>query len=117
LPPFRYIQFTLNAGAGAQSITGVGFRPRALRITAVLTSTTQAFTSVGTHDGTSGTVIYSSVDASGRRGGGDTGVINIKDSAGTALAVANMTSYDIDGFTINVVTGNSSVVCNVECFP
>jgi hypothetical protein len=72
---------------------------------------------VGTHDGTSGTVIYSSVDASGRRGGGDTGVINIKDSAGTALAVANMTSYDIDGFTINVVTGNSSVVCNVECFP
>jgi hypothetical protein len=33
------------------------------------------------------------------------------------LAVANMTSYDIDGFTINVVTGNSSVVCNVECFP
>ena len=117
LPPFRYIQFTLNAGAGAQSITGVGFRPRALRITAVLTSTTQAFTSVGTHDGTSGTVIFSSVDGTGRRGGGDTGVINIKDSAGTALAVANMTSYNIDGFTITVITGNSSVVCNVECFP
>ena len=117
LPPFRYIQFTLNAGAGAQSITGVGFRPRALRITAVLTSTTQAFTSVGTHDGTSGTVIFSSVDGTGRRGGGDTGVINIKDSAGTVVAAANMTSYDIDGFTINVVTGNSSVVCNVECFP
>jgi parallel beta-helix repeat protein len=117
LPPFKYVQFTLNAGAGAQAITGVGFRPRALRITAVLTSTTQAFTSVGTHDGTSGTVIYSSVDASGRRGGGDTGVINIKDGAGATVANANMSSYDIDGFTINVVTGNSSVVCNVECFP
>jgi parallel beta-helix repeat protein len=117
LPPFKYVQFTLNAGAGAQAITGVGFRPRALRITAVLTSTTQAFTSVGTHDGTSGTVIFSSVDGTGRRGGGDTGVINIKDSAGTVMAAANMTSYDIDGFTITVITGNSSVVCNVECFP
>lgn len=117
LPPFKYLQFTLNAGTGAQAITGVGFRPRALRITAVLTSTTQAFTSVGTHDGTSGTVITSSVDGSGRRGGGNTGIINIRDSAGAAVAVANMTSYDIDGFTINVTTGNSSVVCNVECFP
>lgn len=117
LPPFRYRQFTLNAGAGAQSVTGIGFRPRALRITAVLTSTTQAYTSVGVHDGTSGTTIFSSVDGTGRRGGGDTGVINIKDSAGAAVAVANMQSYDIDGFTINVTTGNSSVVCNVECFP
>jgi parallel beta-helix repeat protein len=117
LPPFRYVTFQLNASAGLQSITGIGFRPRALRITAVLTSTTQAFTSVGTHDGTSGTVIFSSVDGTGRRGGGDTGVINIKDSAGTVVAAANMTSYDIDGFTITVITGNSSVVCNVECFP
>lgn len=117
LPPFRYVQFTLNAGAGAQAITGVGFRPRAIKITAVLASTTQAYTSVGVHDGTSGTTIYSSVDGTGRRGGNDTGVINIKDSAGAAVAVANMQSYDIDGFTVNVTTGNSSVVCNVECFP
>lgn len=117
LPPFRYVQFTLNAGAGAQSVTGVGFRPRALRITAVLASTTQAFTSVGVHDGTSGTVIYSAVDGSGRRSGQATGVINIKDSGGTTVAEANMSSYNVDGFTINVVTGNSSVVCNVECFP
>lgn len=117
LPPFKYVQFTLNAGTGAQAITGVGFRPRGLRITAVLASTTQAFTSVGVHDGTAGTVITSSVDASGRRGANNTGIINIRDSAGTAVAVANMTSYDIDGFTINVTTGNSSVVCNVECFP
>lgn len=117
LPPFRYVQFTLNAGAGAQAITGVGFRPRALRITAVLASTTQAFTSVGTHDGTAGTVIYSAVDGSGRRGGQATGIINIKDSGGATVAEANMSSYNVDGFTINVVTGNSSVVCNVECFP
>jgi len=117
LPPFKYAQFTLNSGAGAQAITGIGFRPRALRITAVLASTTQAFTSVGMHDGTSGTTIFSSADGTGRRGGGDTGIVNIRDSAGTQVARAQMQSYDIDGFTINVTTGNSSVVCNVECFP
>ena len=116
LPPFRYVTFQLNAGAGNQSITGVGFRPRALQINSVLTSTTQAFTSVGMH-GTTGTVIWSSVDASGRRGGQDLGIINIKDGSGATVAYATLVSYDIDGFTINVVTGNLSVVCNVECFP
>lgn len=117
LPPFKYVQFTLNAGAGNQSITGVGFRPRGLRITSVLASVTQAFTSVGVHDGTTGTSVYSSVDASGRRGGSDVGIINIKDGGGGQVALATMVSADIDGFTINVSTGNSSVVCNVECFP
>jgi parallel beta-helix repeat protein len=117
LPPYAYVQFQLNASAGVQSITGVGFRPRAIRITAVLSSITQAFTSVGTNPGTGGTVIWSSVDASGRRGGGDTGIINIKDGSGATVAYATLLSFDIDGFSITVVNGNSSVVCNVECFP
>jgi len=116
LPPFRYATFTLNGSAGAQSITGIGFRPRALRITAVLASTTQAFTSVGSH-GTTGSVIYSAVDGSGRRAGQTTGIINLKDSSGATLAAANLTSYDVDGFTLDVLTGNTSCVCNVECYP
>jgi parallel beta-helix repeat protein len=116
-PPYAYVQFQLNASAGVQSITGVGFRPRAIRITAVLASTTQAFTSVGTNAGAGGTVIHSSVDASGRRAGSDVGIINIKDSGGAVVAYATLLSFDIDGFSITVVNGNSSVVCNVECFP
>jgi parallel beta-helix repeat protein len=117
LSPFKYAQFTLNAGAGAQTITGIGFRPRAIEFVAVLTSTTQAFTSISSHDGTSGTVMYSAVDGTGQRAGNTTGVINIKDSAGGTVAEANLTSLDVDGFTINVVTGNAAVVCNVKCFP
>ncbi len=117
LPPFRYKNFTLSAATGAQAVTGIGFRPRSLRITAILASTTQAFTSVGTHDGTSGSVIYTAVDAAGRRGGQTTGIISLLDSTGAAVAVASFTSYDIDGFTINVTTANVSCVCNVECFP
>lgn len=117
LPPYRYANFTLSGSTGAQSITGIGFRPRALRITAVLASTTQAFTSVGTHDGTQGSVIYSSVDGTGRRGGQTTGIISIQDSGGVVLAAAGLLSADVDGFTINVTTANTSCVCNVECFP
>jgi hypothetical protein len=61
--------------------------------------------------------MYSAVDGTGQRAGNTTGVINIKDSAGGTVAEANLTSLDVDGFTINVVTGNASVVCNVKCFP
>lgn len=115
-PPFRYKTFTLNGSAGAQAITGVGFRPRSIKITAVLSSTTQAYTSVGIHDGTSGSTICSSVDASGRRGQSSTGVISILDSAGASVATANLTSFDVDGFTINVLVGSTSCVCVAECY-
>jgi parallel beta-helix repeat protein len=116
-PPCRYATFTLNASAGAQSITGIGFRPRAIRITAALASTTQAYTSVGVHATNAGSVIYSAVDAAGRRSGQTTGIVNLLDSAGLTIAAANLTSYDVDGFTLDVLTGNTSCVCNVECFP
>jgi hypothetical protein len=115
-PPFRYATFTLNAAAGAQTITGIGFRPRALRITAVLSSATQAITSMGSHDGTSGSVIYSTVDSAGRRGGQTTGIISLRDSAAGVIAAANLQSYDVDGFTLNVITGFASCVCTVECY-
>jgi len=117
LPPFRYINFTLSGSTGAQSVTGVGFRPRALRFNAVLASTTQSFSSIGSHDGTSGSVVYTAVDSTGRRSGQTTGVIHLLDSSGAAIGVASLTSLDVDGFTINVTTANASVVCNVECFP
>lgn len=117
LPPFRYQNFTLRATAGSQSITGIGFRPRAIKITSALASTTQAFSSVGVHDGTSGSVIYTASDSAGRRGGQTTGVVFLVDSAGATQAAATLTSLDIDGFTLNVTTGNSSCVCNVECYP
>ena len=117
LPPYKYVTFQLNASAGVQSITGVGFRLRAIRITSVLTSTTQAFTSVGTNDGGGGTAITSSVDSTGRQGIQGLGIINIKDGSGATVAYATMLSADIDGFSITVVNGNSSVVCNAECFP
>lgn len=116
LPPFRFVTFQLNAGAGNQSVTGVGFRPRALLFNSVFTSVTQAFTSVGMHDGGGGTAITSSVDSTARQGVQGLGVINIKDGSGATVAYATLVSYDIDGFTINVVTGNSSVVSNVACF-
>lgn len=117
LPPYKYANFTLSGSTGAQSVTGIGFRPRALRITAVLASVTQAISSVGTHDGTQGSVIYTTTDGTGRRGGQTTGIISLQDSGGTVLAAASLTSSDIDGFTINVTTANTSCVCNVECFP
>jgi hypothetical protein len=115
-PPFRYVNFALNSSAGAQAITGVGFRPRAIKITAVLASSTQAYTSVGVYDGTAGSVIFSSVDSTGRRGGPTTGIISLQDSAGVVLAAATLQSFDVDGFTLNVTTGLSSCICNVECY-
>lgn len=117
MPPFRYQNFTLSASTGAQAITGIGFRPRAIRITAVLASVTQCFSSIGTNDGSGGSVIHTSVDGSGRQGGQTTGIVSIRDGSGVVLAAATLTSFDVDGFTLNVTTGNSSCVCNVECFP
>jgi parallel beta-helix repeat protein len=115
-PPFRYANFALNGATGAQAITGIGFRPRAIKITAVLASATQAFTSVGVYDGTSGSVIYSTVDSAGRRGGQTSGIISLRDSANTVIAAANLQSFDVDGFTLDVTTGFASCTCNVECY-
>ena len=116
-PPFFYATFTTNAGTGDQSITGIGFRPRAIELHATVASTTNVYQCVGTHDSIQGGVIYTSVDGSGRRGGLATGIISIRNSGGTELVAATLVSFDVDGFTFNLSTTTNQADIIAKCYP
>lgn len=118
-PPFVVGRFTANSTTGLQSISGLGFKPRAIEITAVLESFTQSYFSFGSHSATTGYVVAFGVDAANRCGVSITGLINLKDATGGTILNATMSSYDVDGFTINIVStvGATSIVCTYKCYP
>jgi hypothetical protein len=114
----RMVQFQVAGATGNQSITGVGFRPRAIEILATLVSGTQSYQSIGTYDGVNAHANITAVDASGRSGGIASGVvIRITDSGGTTLANASLASFDIDGFTINNSVVTARPWCIAKCYP
>lgn len=114
----RMVQFQVAGAIGNQSITGVGFRPRAIEILATIASGTQSYQSIGTYDGVNAHSNITAVDASGRSGGIASGaVIRITDSGGTTLTDASLVSFDIDGFTINNSVVTARPWCIAKCYP
>ena len=116
--PFKVLRFQINSTTGAQQITGVGFRPRAVEIYAVLPSTNQAYSCIGVYDGVGSEVATTSVDNAGNTGNlARTPVlIQIKDGGGNTVVVANMVSLDQDGFTINTTVVTGQPWCIAKCY-
>jgi hypothetical protein len=114
----RMVQFQVAGSTGNQSITGVGFRPRAIEILATLVSGTQSYQSIGTYDGVNAHANITAVDASGRFGGiASNAVIRLTDSGGTILADSGLVSFDDDGFTINNSVVSATPWCIAKCYP
>jgi hypothetical protein len=109
-------RFTLNAGVGTQSITGVGFQPKAyiLFVTKASVDDTDSATgesilSIGMTDGTtqfcmmSGSEDNQATNDVGRRGMTDEVLCSFDAQANqTVDGEANHVSMDADGFTINI---------------
>ena len=109
-------RFTLNAGVGTQSITGVGFQPKAyiLFVTKASVDDTDSATgesilSIGMTDGTtqfcmmSGSEDNQATNDVGRRGMTDEVLCSFDAQANQVVdGEANHVSMDADGFTINI---------------
>jgi hypothetical protein len=113
------VNFALSGSTGAQSVTGIPFRPRHIEFTATHVSGTTLYQSTSTiYVGTSGVTHTIARDGSGQRGNTSTAsnVVNILDSAGTTLARATLTTFDEFGFTINVVTTSIQPEVRAVCY-
>jgi parallel beta-helix repeat protein len=104
--------FTLPSSGStplSQSITGCPFRPSAVSIIAVQASTTAVYESqsfISVNDSGSNNVygVYSASDGSGRKVTSHLKAVNLANSAGTAIYVADFTAFTDDGFTISCTT-------------
>lgn len=116
--PFKVLRFQTNSATGVQQITGVGFRPRAVEIHAVLPSTIQSYYCIGVYDGAGSEVIVTSIENAGKTGSlAKTPVlIRIKDGLDNTVAEANMVSLDQDGFTINNTVVTARPWCIAKCY-
>lgn len=116
--PFKIARFQIGATTGIQTITGVGFRPRAVEIFSVITSGTQAYSSVGVYDGVRSEVNATSADTAGNTGSlaATPVIIQIKSGTGTTISEANISSLDQDGFTINNTVVTSRPWCIAKCY-
>jgi hypothetical protein len=100
----KVLEVQANAATGAQSVTGVGFKPSRLEILATLSSSTalvQSNSVVGSN-GTASCYSFASDGADGEstlRGNVAWSVVSVN---GSVLAEATFTSFDDDGFTVNV---------------
>jgi len=113
--------FVTNATTGSQSITGLGFKPRRLELHATLSSTSTDAESNAVVDAAGATVCHfrvSSYSGAGARCGYTTTYsIYIYNAAGTAQLVATFTSYDSDGFTINLTTATWQAHVRYVAYP
>jgi len=113
---FKVGTFTASAGAGAgsTSVTGVGFKPKLLRFTWLITdSATDANMGIGTTDGTTQFATAIGADVTGgnsaRNSETDACILGIS-SAGAIAIEGAFTSFDTDGFTIAFNPGNSYTI-------
>lgn len=112
-------EFTPTAGTGSKSVTGVGFTPRRVDILATAESTTLIRQCDSITIG--GVSSCHSISCNGATGDGDarvgTSFIDVRDAAGTAIYVAEFTSYDASGFTYNVTTATTVPIIKYVAYP
>ena len=116
---FKKGSFTKNTATGSQAVTGVGFQPEALiffwtRQTAT-GSASNSYLGTGFATGSSNerAVAYASDDADGNAA--DSAMyqsqshclIMFLENSATAAALAELTSFDADGFTLNWTTNEA----------
>ncbi|MFQ6069308.1 MAG: hypothetical protein ACE5LC_02155 [Candidatus Aminicenantales bacterium] len=113
----KFGTFTANSGTGSQSVTGLGFQPKAVLfwITDLTSAGSGSYARFGRGwtDGTNqGAVATAWDDSSGVSNSRDrivnTKCITLIDHSGAILAEAGIVSFDSDGFTINWSTAGGS---------
>jgi len=102
-----------SIGSGTQSITGLGFKPRAVIFISTINSTD--FASWGFDTLSLKREIHSSGDSDDFAGGGASS-IRVTESAGSIDLRANITSIDSDGFTLTwtLVSGSPTGTLNIS---
>ena len=109
-----YMGYTEISSTGNQSVTGVGFKPKLVTMRASNTNTL----CIGSMDGTNDYSTVQWFDSSNALAGIQTNsyAINLKDTGGTNTFVANFSSFDNDGFTLNVTTASVTAYIVFEAY-
>ena len=111
-------QFTGSNSTGNQTISGVGFTPKFVKIRLAISDSTGSFFQMdGSSDGTRQNVngAVGSTTPAFARWSNTTTVITVKSTAGTVIAAATLSSFNSDGFVINWSTA-SALSFNFECY-
>lgn len=121
---FSIGQFQSPAASGSQSITGIGFRPSFIEISAVEASAAQLHSSIGCArvDPVSGAITYvvTSMSADGSSGAGGPGaaaIVQINSASGAARSAASVTAMGDDGFTLNWTIIAGQPWCSYKAYP
>lgn len=105
--PFK-VGTTSLTSTGTKVITGLGFRPKALRFYLLSgAGSAVAYNAQGSYDGTNTISSSNAVAASSRYQFSSTSAIRFISEAGSGISSFNVTSLDADGFTLNVTEANS----------
>jgi hypothetical protein len=115
--------FTTPAGTGNQAYTGLGFRPKALRIYAVPVTNSSANADACHMMGLTDFVTQGCVLVTDQAGASNTSreedlseILRLRNGAQTLLVLASVVSADADGFTLNYTTTGSGYIIHVEAF-
>lgn len=110
--------FTKRSGTGTQSITGLGFQPKALLIWWVGSNGSPQFANdlrkgFGFSDGTTSKAVsafgnHNAAGAAAQTSRGAAFIISDCDGSQTTIRQAALTSFDADGFTLNWTTNDGS---------
>ena len=108
--------FTVT-NTSATAVTGVGFKPSRIDITAMVSSGTVASQSNGTSDGTTDVCAYFHADSSARGAGSSAHLWRVSGSAGGIENRGALTSLDSDGFTVTADTAASTATLIYRAYP
>jgi len=114
-------EFQANLATGNQSITGVGFRPRRLELTAVLPSDSvqRVSNSVVAFSGTASCYAWAAdgTSASCTTKGNLAWSLFAPNNGSLISSEASFVSFDDDGFTVNITTGGSQPFVRYVAYP
>lgn len=105
--------FTSKASTGSQSVTGIGFKPRAIIFAMGVGAADSIVAALGWSDGTSQSAAFGFRSDDTNTGGLSTDtstVIRWTSVAGVAVGQASLTSLDLDGFTLNWSAADARVI-------
>lgn len=114
--------FQTNGSTGSQSITGIGFKPRRLELLATTNTATAIQQCNAVVDASGNCGKHSIASSGGVSFGGpattiNTTCISVPNSSGVAQVAATFTSYDDDGFTINITTATTQAIVRYVAYP
>lgn len=113
----KHSDFQAPAVTGNFSVTGIGFKPKAIEIKTLVSSLLGVYESQGVFGTGLQRAYFSAIDVGGRAAGSVTNnIINVKDIAGLNTCFASVVSLDNDGFTLNFTSVSLRPFCLVTAY-